>query len=214
MVKVYMLNVTDLPDSIEYPGIMDGLSGERKEKIIRQKKELARKQSLGAGLLLKNIFEKQQLKMEEIYYEENGKPKIDGIFFNISHSGDFVICAVSEKPVGCDIEKIGQIRKGFAERYFSQKETAHLDRFEDKKRWDEFYRLWTIKESYVKMKGEGLGKSLEQIECMIGDDVCVIHDGKRSSCHIKEYQVPGYKVTICAEEKQFAQEIKKEVIRL
>ena len=37
---------------------------------------------------------------------ENGKPIVEGICFNLSHSGDYVICAVSERPVGCDIEQI------------------------------------------------------------------------------------------------------------
>ena len=49
MVHVYMANIENLPDPLEVPKIMEGLSKERKKKIVRYKMVAGRKQSLGAG---------------------------------------------------------------------------------------------------------------------------------------------------------------------
>ena len=98
MVKVYMVNVRNLPDPMEDPDIMKGLDAKRTEKIRCCKQQMKRKQSLGAGLLLKHIFKEYRLNMEEITCDENGKPEVNGIYFNLSHSGENVVC-IGERTV-------------------------------------------------------------------------------------------------------------------
>ena len=115
-----------------------------------------------------------------------------------------VICTVSEKPVGCDVEKVKGINLKIAERFFAKKEVEYLKTFDERNKADAFFRLWTMKESYMKMTGEGMRLALDQFEIIFDEDVKVFRNGRRCACFIKEYELPGYKLSVCAEEKEFA----------
>lgn len=202
-----MADVSKLPDPKNNSELMDELTEKRKEKILRYKLEKDRKQSLGAGLLLKHCLEEYGVNVEDIYYGVNGKPEVEGICFNLSHSQDMVVCVISEEPVGCDIERIGMLREGIAERYFTDSEAKHLAQFEGDAKKEEFYRLWTMKESYMKMTGEGSSLALNRFEFVFEDEIKVFRDNVLCSCKIKEYPISGYKLTVCAEEDDFADSI-------
>ena len=94
-----------------------------------------------------------------------GKPFVDkeGIFFNISHSKGRVACAVSDTPVGIDIEKLTEKSdtdiKNFAKRYFVENEIALLEKEEYSAL--AFYKIWTKKEAYSKMLGSALSRNLK-----------------------------------------------------
>ena len=209
MVHVYIANVRDLPDPKEYPGIMGGLSEERKKKILRYRRDMDRKQSLGAGLLLYHVLKEHGFDAGKMSYGPHGKPEINGIYFNLSHSYDYVMCAVSDRIVGCDIEKTEKIRENIAEHFFTENEVRYLNTFEEKARLDEFYRMWTLKESYMKMTGEGMSLPLKAFDIQIGESIQIYREGKRCDCFIKEYEIAGYKVSVCAEEAVFEKEIEE-----
>ena len=205
MVCVYVLKVQDLPDPAAESGVMEGLWEERKEKILRYKLEQSRKQSLGAGLLLKWALKKHGAAVEQLSYGVNGKPEAEGVFFNLSHSGQWAVCAISDGPVGCDVEEIASVREGIAERFFTENEVQHLAQFEGERRNEEFFRLWTLKESYMKMTGEGMSLGLDRFEFDMDGQPIVKRDGAICDCHIKEYELPGYKLAVCAESADFAE---------
>lgn len=207
MVYVYAADVSQLPDPKEFPEVLKGLLEERKQKTLRCIRPDSRKQSLGAGLLLRHVLHLHGIIQEDICYGENGKPETHGICFNLSHSHDMVVCAVSEKAVGCDIEKITDARKHLAERFFCKEEILHLETFANTERDSEFFRLWTMKESYMKMTGEGMRLPLNQFELLMGNEVKVRRDGVIDSCFIKEYKIPGYRLTVCGKEAEFAEEV-------
>ena len=209
MVHVYLTDVSELPDPLEYPKCMEGLSQERKEKILKYRQLKDRKQSLGAGLLLLKVLGEHNRTLDEIYYIENGKPALDGVCFNLSHSEDLVVCAVSEKPVGIDIEKIRNVKENLADRYFTDSEKAYLLQFEGTARNEEFIRLWTMKESYMKYTGEGMRLALNRFEFKVDQEVQIYRDGELCDCSIKEYKVLDYKLTVCAEEAGFYDSIIK-----
>ena len=207
MVQVYGMSVIGLPDPKEHPEMMGDFSIERKEKILRYMKVRDRRQGLAAGLLLNHVLKCHGLCMDDILYGDHGKPEIGGLFFNLSHSHDYVLCAVSEKPVGCDVEKIGNYRKKLAEHYYTAHEADYLNGLQDEEKAEAFYRIWTMKESYMKMTGEGLSLGLKRCEFHFGSSIHVYQDGERCDCHMQEYAVDGYKVTVCAKEKDFAETI-------
>ncbi len=207
MVYVYALNVQDLPDPAEEPSVMEGLWEERKQKIQRYKLTESRKQSLGAGLLLKWVLQRHGVTVEKLSYGPNGKPEAEGVFFNLSHSGQWVVCAIGDTLVGCDVEEIAPVREGIAERFFTKNEVAYLNRFDGEQRQEEFFRLWTLKESYMKMTGEGMSLALDRFEYDMDEQPIVKRDGKPCDCHVKEYELPGYKLAVCAEEEGFAQSV-------
>lgn len=203
MVYVYLTDIAELPDPKGQPELLELLTPDRRCKIEKQQQAEKRKQSLGAGLLIKEILTRHGVLSEFIRLGSRGKPEADGIFFNLSHSGELVVCAVSDCPVGCDVEKIKPIHERLIQRYFSEAECQHLGRFAESQRAEEFIRLWTLKESYMKMTGEGIYLPLKAFELCLGDKVTVCRNGEAQSCVFKEYEVPGYKFSVCSETSKF-----------
>lgn len=191
MVYLYAVDISALPDPAENPTVIQKLPRERQKKILNYKQKRNRLQGLGAGLLLEKVFCQYGVATETIYTDTNGKPTAEGICFNLAHSGQYVICAVSNRKVGCDIEQLRDAPVLVAERSFSEKEKAYLMQFSGDVYNREFFRIWTKKESYLKMIGTGLRASLNTLEV--------------KDCHINEYDIPGYQVTVCAEESTFAE---------
>ena len=106
------------------------------------------------------------------------------------------------------MEKIAKAPMRVAEKYFREGEVQYLKEQQEEERNAAFFRLWTMKESYMKMTGEGMSLSLNGFELLFkGGEVRVRRNGKILSCHIREYEVPGYKISVCAKEEQFAADI-------
>lgn len=86
-----------------------------------------------------------------------GKPYFPGrpdLHFSLSHSRGLSLCALSDVPVGADIEFVRPRRAQFPRYTLSDREYAW---YESRGRsWDDFYRLWTMKEARVKCTGEGI----------------------------------------------------------
>lgn len=203
-----MLDANDLPDPKESPKVLEGLSEERREKILRKNHLEGRKEALGAGLLLKEVLARFGHRQEEIRINENGKPEIEGFYFNLSHSHGKVFCAVSEDEVGCDVEKVGKFRENVEKRICSEQEKAYLETLSGEVRVREFYRTWTRKESYVKMTGEGIRFPLAQVEFVAGN---IYRKEQLVSCHLKEYEMGEFLFAVCAKEEEFAP---MEVVRI
>ena len=99
-------------------------------------------------------------------FEPNGKPYVGGgPFFSLSHSGDFVACAVAERPVGVDIETFRPLRAQLACRVCCEEEAGYVfpDGDFDVRR---FLRLWTAKEAVLKCTGEGIRGDLRSVQVM------------------------------------------------
>ena len=210
MVLLYIADITCLPDPKDRPELLCGLSEERILKIQSQKQVSKRKQSFGAGLLLKEVLLRHGISEDSVYTGPNGKPMSEKLCFNISHSGKVVACAVSGQPVGCDAEEIKAAPEGVATRFFSDGEKQYLKKFAGEAYDEAFFRLWTMKESYAKMTGEGISQLLGSLEVLCDgssltdDGPRVLRNGAAQSCMFHEYPVPGYQVTVCAEEAEFA----------
>lgn len=82
--------------------------------------------------------------------------------FNISHSGDLVICAVSDFEIGIDIQEKSRMNTDrIAKKVMSSAE--HKKYLESSERQDFFYRVWVMKESYVKWTGDGITRELHSL---------------------------------------------------
>lgn len=205
MVYVYAMDIKALPDPKENPALFHQLSSSRRRKVMKYLRADDRKRCMGAGILLAEILPLYGEDPEKITYGPEGKPQAENVHFNLSHSGDLVVCAVGGKAVGCDIEKTGQEPEGVADRFFHRKEAEYLQKFQEPERSVMFYRLWTWKESYVKMTGEGLQLPLQEFEILPeGERIRVRRGQELLPCHIMEYTIPGYQVSVCAEEEKFA----------
>ena len=94
-----------------------------------------------------------------ILKDEYGKPYIENheVEFNVSHSGEYLAIAVSEFPVGVDIQEPKNIKDGMFRKVVQEEETELIG----DNRQKDFLRLWTLKESFVKAEGKGLRISLK-----------------------------------------------------
>lgn len=103
-------------------------------------------------------------KLPTIARQEGGKPFFPDrpdCCFSISHSGSAALCAVDEKPVGADAERVRPHPPGLARRICGDEELAWLAAQEDRDR--ALVVLWTGKESMVKCTGTGLTVPIRQI---------------------------------------------------
>ena len=98
-------------------------------------------------------------------YEKPYLANISDIHFNISHSGNFVVCALSDKTVGIDIEQVKPVELKIAKRFFSAGEYEFIAAKADNKTLA-FYKIWTMKESYVKWEGKGLSMPLKSFNVL------------------------------------------------
>lgn len=109
-----------------------------------------------------------------------GKPYFEGapFCFNLSHSGDYVVCALSNTQVGVDIEKILPVSLKVMRRFFSATVLSPTEQM----------RLWTHYESYGKMTGQGIPYP----------------KGSEGPCFYKEYRaLDRYMITVAALEDGF-----------
>lgn len=85
-------------------------------------------------------------------------PDLPGLHLSISHSGDRVVCAVADVPVGIDLELPRPVRPGLAARWFDPDEQARIARDPAA-----FFDLWMAKEAVLKEIGCGLAHGLREV---------------------------------------------------
>lgn len=138
----------------------------------------------------------------EIVRDEMGKPylKNNAIFFNVSHSGEYLAIAVSDGPVGIDIQKGRNIREGMYRRVVRQEEQALIGR----ERQRDFLRLWTLKESFVKAEGKGLRIPMKEYFFVKEKDrYFVNYHGQKAlwTFNIEEELLKDYFISVCGLEQ-------------
>lgn len=98
-------------------------------------------------------------------YSSGGKPYISGhpeIQFNLSHTKGILACAVSDRPVGIDVEGIRPVLPSVL-RKMTERERAYILSADDQA--EAFMRVWTMKEACIKMTGQGLA-AFGNVECI------------------------------------------------
>lgn len=163
MNQVYAIHIDHHLDQYIFAKLQEYISSEKKEYISRfYKYEDAQRSLLGDILARYCICTQFNMKNEELVFRNNeyGKPMVmsnDNIHFNISHSGNFIVCIADNHPVGIDVEEIILINniESILDS-FSEEEINILMSQSKEKRLNLFYVIWTLKESYVKAQGQGL----------------------------------------------------------
>lgn len=124
--------------------------------------------------ILKNHFE---ICNPQICYNNLGKPYLidhPEINFNISHCRLGCVCAVSDKKIGVDIQDIRAISKDVIEKVCHENEKRLIRKSNNADR--EFAKIWTMKESYLKMIGIGIVSDLNEIDTTIFSDNISFYD--------------------------------------
>ena len=112
-------------------------------------------------------------------------PALPHIQFSISHSKSIILCAVSAKPVGVDIEDIRPRRESLPQYALTEGEFSRYQSLGGD--WPAFYTLWTRKEAWCKYTGQGLGPSWDQTP-------------QEEGLFYGEYAGEGWRAAVCGEE--------------
>lgn len=205
---IYALNTGILSDERLFRRYYAQADPERRGKTDRFRFERDKRLSLGADILLRHGLMKLGIADFRLGYGSNGKPFITGrddIFFNISHSGDYAVCAFSDKPVGADIEKHHGFDEDLIRFVFRESETAHLSYF-SADRDTACTDLWTVKESLMKLLGTGLSLEPKDIQIIYGVSLKAQAAGYECErLNFTRYDdIDGYSLTVCSEYDSFS----------
>lgn len=145
------------------------LSPEQRRRAAEQN-GLHRRQSVAGAALARQLLARQSgMIPESLHFGvlENGKPicRESAMYFNVSHSGHFVVCALSQRPVGVDLEQVCPLRPALL-RILSEEERVWV-------RGDEtrFFRLWTVKEAVLKCQGGHVGQLRHLSLRLVGEEI-------------------------------------------
>lgn len=159
MLKLYHCDISKMSDD-EFIKFCYGEKGTTKEKMQKLNQKRAKKLSVAAGALVRSaIAEEFNIDKDAIRFrrDKKGKPYTESakVEFSISHSKNIAVCAISDRPVGIDIEKMRDVNFNVAKKLFTPDEQNYV--FQIKKlQKQRFFEVWTRKEAYVKLIGFGI----------------------------------------------------------
>lgn len=190
MIKLAYCNVENLDLKKAYPLV----SKSRKEKINFYRFDKDKKLSAGAYLLLKKLLDGAKITSPIFKSKKYGKIYIsnfEDIHFNLSHSGEIVLCAISDREVGVDVEyNDPEIDLNIAKHYFYNSEYENIMKSNNPA--DEFFRYWVLKESYMKYTGLGMNLKLDSFEIMINNEIKLKND--KDNLKFNLFDIENYKI--------------------
>jgi len=216
---VIQIYATRLPKTIEnglLNEMLQYIHMEKRERIKRYiHKEDAYRSLIGELLVRIAICRRLEIMNSDILYTYNsfGKPylpkKFD-LFFNATHSGEWVACIIDNKEVGIDIQEIQALDYEVVKHVFSVEQSKEFKKMDRDRQIEFFYEIWALKESYIKFDGRGLFLPLEAIQFYDETDIKIplYQDAKLDNCYLKLYSIdPGYKLSVCAKTYLFPKKV-------
>lgn len=209
--KIYAVRILDISEE-KVDKLCLLIDSDKKYKIKKfiNKKDKIRT-LIGEILIRTIIVEKLKISNKNIKFNKNqyGKPYLKdypNFNFNISHSGEYVLCAVDNKPVGIDVEEVKHIEyEEIAKSFFTVKEFYYIVNQDFNFRLNRFYEIWTLKESYIKCCGQGLSIPLKSFSIEVDqyENIKVISNNKHKEYTSKIFDIDvGYKVAVCSLNKE------------
>lgn len=191
---LYYLKISDDFYFEHFERLLFSVSVEKRKKIKGFHFNVDKKLSLYSEIIVRYVIcRKFNINNSKIVFTRNeyGKPYLKdyiNFYFNLSHTRNAIAVAISDKPVGVDIEKVGTAELIIANRFFNESEVAYITKTEidiDKR----FYEVWTKKEAYIKYIGKGLSIPLNSFDTL---------DNKVSK-QIQTFEKDGYIISACSE---------------
>lgn len=217
MVKIFALNIQESIKRSNLIELTNLISKERAKKILSYRNIGDSYLSLTAELVTRFAVSKEtNCQNEKINILRRGKPLLKyppNIHFNISHSKDWIICAIAKYPIGVDIEFINKDRNylQIAERCFTEEEKAYMlssDSWNNK--LERFYQLWSLKESYIKADGRGLAVSMNSFSIRPYEEHILLRTANPlKNCIFRYYDmIPNYSAAVCSTKDTIINHIK------
>lgn len=189
---VYVKDGLDAITPEELNRALASLPGWRRELALRFRHERGRRECAFSYLLLCRALQEVYGIMEQpaFVYGEHGKPSLVGVpdvHFSLSHCRQAVVCAVSDRPVGIDVEGLGRFKPALARHVLCPDEYRRVVTADNPDLL--FTRFWTQKEAIVKLTGRGIDDDLKNLLFKY-NNVCL---------HTSEHLAEGYVVSVAGE---------------
>ncbi len=207
--KLFATCLPDDLDAFDLDRLKSLVSPKRRERSEKFLFKADKARCLTGELLLRHALKNIDIKTPHVLdftFNQYGKPSlanIDNIHFSISHSGKWVLVGISSAAIGVDVERIHTISDGLAQRFFSPDECMLLEDCDGHDHMlDMFYRIWVLKESYIKAIGKGMYCPLDAFSVLPSDTDTAslrLHDQSLPDMYLKEYSIGrGYKAAMAS----------------
>ena len=188
MERLYLVSTELLRDAELEQAIYQRCSDARRAKADLCRTDEKRRQSLAASCLLDCALRRIGLQERNVRYQTGEKPSIMGLSdfrFSLSHSGNWAICAVSDREIGADVEMPREFSPRLLQRYFTEQERTDP------------LRVWVLKESFCKLTGVGI-REIPTLEAELRDPVSMLQHGKQTDVRFWEENLPdGARIAVC-----------------
>ncbi|WP_226701677.1 4'-phosphopantetheinyl transferase family protein [Priestia aryabhattai] len=191
------------------------LSPEKQARIEKIRRIEDIKSTIISELLIRMFIKKIYNEKTTISYTEFNKPYLlthPNIHYNVSHSGNYIICGVDNCSIGVDIELIEnniESNLDIAKHFFNKDEYNYLLGSPEYRQNELFYELWTLKESFIKLLGEGLHVDLNSFN--IHMEKCIkVKSDLNMPFYFRLYELDEkYKMAVCSTNNIFPDELIK-----
>lgn len=159
---IYLFHGLDEIPPSQFQKLLNILPRERQQYILHYRRiEDQKRSAMGWLLLCHGLYQEYGIAdLPPLDFTSSGKPfflQKALPFFNISHSGSFATCALYHEEIGLDVQKLTTPRPSLVKRVCTEEEHSQISSPAD------FCRLWSRKESAVKLTGEGITENFCEI---------------------------------------------------
>lgn len=197
MIDIIIANIEDIDES-KYQQYLMLMPHEMNIEVLKYKfKEDRYRTLLGKIILLNYLKRNTNFNLSHIELTQYKKPYIpnSNLNFNISHSGQYVVCAFANShQVGIDIEACKDIDLNDFKIALSQDEFSQIQN--SSKKLKEFYTIWTIKEAVLKAVGKGLINNIKDLK--INNNVVYF---QKEQYYIQSFKQDSYIYSIACSNK-------------
>ena len=200
MTRLFALNLQPLQQG-GWRKRIQVLPPERQAKALGCRFDADRARVVGAGWLLRQSLLELGIPEEAHRFRVDamGKPHLEGeqVQFNLSHSGLWAVCAVSDRPVGVDVE-LPRCSMDIARRHFHPQELEGVEQLPPMVQRDQLNRLWTAKEAFLKALGTGITRELDSFRvCLTEQGASLEQSLSPVPYRLHEYTLDAHRICLC-----------------
>lgn len=190
MINIKIFDDMELVSEEAIAQLLPLVSDQRREEALRFKHLFGQFACLKSYVMLREMLEERGLIQPFLFARnEHGKPYLaeyPDIHFNLSHCKSGIVVAVSDQPVGIDIESYREASDSLIRYTMNEEEQRIIRESEDPTR--AFTEYWTKKEAVFKLRGTGITHDLHGL--LNGDEVVEthVHPEKRYAYSVAFYR--------------------------